>query len=225
MKLGITGAAALLVFILSKAIAQTDSGTGRIYRIGGDVSAPVVAYAPDPEYSEQALAAKYEGTCVLSLVVDSEGRPQKVKVVRRLGLGLDEKAIEAVEAWRFKPAMKNGNPVAVQLNVMVTFHLYRKPPSKSDLKAKSDLQDKLNQKKVDPNTLRDQERLAAISAQYHQKYTDEQLADLRTKCAPYKDAKLEDLQSKKVPLPPHECVGVLGWMRDLSVESLYPTQQ
>ncbi len=64
------------------------------------------------------------GTVVLWLVVGPDGKPRDIRVARTLGLGLDEKAIEAVKNWRFEPAYKDGKPVAVQINVEVNFHLY-----------------------------------------------------------------------------------------------------
>lgn len=97
---------------------------GGVFRVGGGVSAPKAVYAPDPEYSEEARKAKYQGTCVLWLVVGPDGRPRDIRVARTLGLGLDEKAIEAVRTWKFEPAMKDGKPVAVQINVEVEFRLY-----------------------------------------------------------------------------------------------------
>lgn len=97
---------------------------GGVFRVGGGVSAPRVVYQPDPEYSEEARKAKYQGTCVLWLVVGPDGRPRDIRVARTLGLGLDEKAIEAVKTWKFEPAMKDGKPVAVQINVEVEFRLY-----------------------------------------------------------------------------------------------------
>jgi TonB family protein len=97
---------------------------GGVFRVGGGVSAPKVIYQPDPEYSEEARKAKYQGTCVLWLVVGPDGRPRDIRVSRTLGLGLDEKAIEAVKTWKFEPAMKDGKPVAVQINVEVDFRLY-----------------------------------------------------------------------------------------------------
>ena len=97
---------------------------GGAFRVGGGVSAPKAIYAPDPEYSEEARKAKYQGTCVLWLVVGPDGKPRDIKVARTLGLGLDEKAIEAVKQWKFEPAMKDGKPVAVQINVEVSFRLY-----------------------------------------------------------------------------------------------------
>lgn len=97
---------------------------GGVFRVGGGVSAPRALNTPDPDYSEEARKAKYQGTCVLWLVVDSSGHPRDVKVARSLGMGLDQKAIEAVRRWTFEPAMKDGKPVAVQINVEVNFRLY-----------------------------------------------------------------------------------------------------
>lgn len=97
---------------------------GGVFRVGGGVSAPRALDTPDPEYSEEARKAKYQGTCVLWLIVGPDGKPRDVKVARALGMGLDEKAIEAVRNWKFSPAMKDGKPVAVQINVEVNFRLY-----------------------------------------------------------------------------------------------------
>jgi TonB family protein len=97
---------------------------GGAYRVGGGVSAPKALYAPDPEYSEEARKAKYQGTVVLWMVVGADGRPQQVRVQRSLGMGLDEKAIEAVRQWKFEPAKLNGQSVPVQINVEVNFRLY-----------------------------------------------------------------------------------------------------
>ena len=97
---------------------------GGVFRVGGGVSAPKALYAPDPEYSEEARKAKHQGTCVLWLVVGPDGRPRDIRIARSLGLGLDEKAMQAVKTWKFEPAMKDGKPVAVQVNVEVEFRLY-----------------------------------------------------------------------------------------------------
>lgn len=96
---------------------------GGVYRVGGGVSAPIAIYKIEPEYSEEARKAKFQGTVILSIVVDESGMPRNLKIVRPLGLGLDEKAIEAVSKWRFKPAMKDGRPVAVLATVEVNFRL------------------------------------------------------------------------------------------------------
>ncbi len=97
---------------------------GGVFRVGGGVSAPRALDTPDPEYSEEARKAKYQGTVVLWLIVGPDGKPRDIKVARALGMGLDQKAIEAVRNWKFEPAMKDGKPVAVQINVEVNFRLY-----------------------------------------------------------------------------------------------------
>ncbi len=97
---------------------------GGVFRVGGGVSAPKELYAPEPEYSEEARKAKYQGTCVLYVIVGADGRPRDLRVARSLGLGLDEKAIDAVKTWKFEPAMKDGKPVAVAISVEVEFRLY-----------------------------------------------------------------------------------------------------
>jgi periplasmic protein TonB len=97
---------------------------GGVFHVGGGVSAPRPVFSPDPEYSEEARKAKYQGTVVLGLVVGPDGRPRDMKVLRSLGLGLDEKAIEAVKNWRFDPAVKDNKPVAVYISVEVDFRLY-----------------------------------------------------------------------------------------------------
>jgi TonB family protein len=96
---------------------------GGVYQIGGDVSQPVPILKIEPEYSEEARKAKYSGTVVLSVIIDANGNTRDIHVVRPLGLGLDEKAIEAVARWRFRPAMRNGHAVAVQAQVEVNFRL------------------------------------------------------------------------------------------------------
>ena len=96
---------------------------GGVFRIGGGVSAPVAIYKVEPEYSEEARKAKFQGTVVLSIVIDEHGLPTNFKVVRPLGLGLDEKAIEAVQKWRFLPGKKDGHAVAVIASVEVNFRL------------------------------------------------------------------------------------------------------
>lgn len=100
------------------------SGPG-IYTPGaGGVSQPVPIVTPEAEFSDEARRQKYEGVCMISVIIDPQGNPQSPRVVRRLGMGLDEKALEAVMKYRFKPARKDGKPVAVRISVMVNFRLY-----------------------------------------------------------------------------------------------------
>lgn len=96
---------------------------GGAYRIGGGVSPPTVLFKVEPEYSEEARKAKFQGTVVLFVVVDEKGNPKDLKVIRPLGLGLDQKAIEAVEKWKFSPGKKDGKPVPVQATIEVNFRL------------------------------------------------------------------------------------------------------
>ena len=100
---------------------------GGVFRVGGGVTAPVPLFRPEPEYSEEARKAKYQGTVVLYVEVDASGQPRNLKVVRSLGLGLDEKAIEAVEKWKFRPGYKDGKPVTVAATVEVNFRLLTVP--------------------------------------------------------------------------------------------------
>jgi protein TonB len=97
---------------------------GGVFRVGGGISAPQAISTPDPDYTEEARQAKTQGTCILGLIVDAEGHPRDIRVVRGLGFGLDAKAVEAVRQWLFQPAKKDGEPVNVQISVEVSFRLY-----------------------------------------------------------------------------------------------------
>jgi protein TonB len=101
------------------------AGTGGgVYSVGGNVSAPIPIYKPEPPYSEQARKAKYQGTCVLWIVVDAQGNVTSAQVVKPLGMGLDENALKTVKTWKFKPAQRNGAPVPVRVMVEVQFRLF-----------------------------------------------------------------------------------------------------
>ena len=96
-----------------------------IYRVRpGVIIAPKPLETSDPKYVEAARQEKYQGTVVLWVVVDQTGHVQMVRIVRALGMGLDDAAVEAVRGWLFKPAEFKGNPVAVQINVETNFRLY-----------------------------------------------------------------------------------------------------
>lgn len=96
---------------------------GGIYRIGGGVSQPSIIHKVEPEYSEEARKAKWQGTVKVSVIIDETGHARNITVEKPLGLGLDQKAIEAVQKWLFKPGMKDGKPVAVYASIDITFHL------------------------------------------------------------------------------------------------------
>jgi TonB family protein len=97
---------------------------GGAYSVGGGVSEPVPIFKPDPAYSEEARKAKYQGTVVLYIIIDATGNVTDCRVVKPLGMGLDEKAVETVRTWKFKPGMKNGSPVPVKVMVEVSFRLF-----------------------------------------------------------------------------------------------------
>ena len=96
---------------------------GGVFRVGGGVTAPSLLSKVEPEYSEEARRAKYQGTVVLYVEVYPDGKAHNLKVLRSLGLGLDEKAIEAVNKWRSRPGYKDGKPVPVQATIEVNFRL------------------------------------------------------------------------------------------------------
>jgi len=104
-----------------------------VYRVGGDVVAPRAIFSPEPEYSEEARQGQLQGTCLLWMVVGTDGKTHDVRIVRSLGMGLDERSIEAIRTWRFDPATKNGQTVAVQIKVETSFRLYSSPGLPSEL--------------------------------------------------------------------------------------------
>jgi TonB family protein len=98
---------------------------GDTYTAGvGGVSNPIPIVTPEAEFSDEARRQKFQGLCVVSLIVDTHGYPQNPRVVQPLGMGLDEKALEAVQHYRFRPATKDGKPVNARIWVAVNFRLY-----------------------------------------------------------------------------------------------------
>jgi TonB family protein len=98
---------------------------GGVFRPGrGGVGVPSCAYCPPPLYPEEARKAKFQGTVTLRLIITAEGKPANMSVARGVGMGMEEKALEAVKDWRFNPAIgPNGKPVAVEMLIEVTFRL------------------------------------------------------------------------------------------------------
>ncbi len=97
---------------------------GGIRQIGGSVSAPKVVSQVDAEFTEEARKAKYMGVAIVDVVVDERGMPIRVRVVSDPGMGLGDKAKEAVQQFRFKPGMDNGKPVKTEVQIQVDFHIY-----------------------------------------------------------------------------------------------------
>ena len=95
------------------------------YKIGGRISAPVVIHSVAAQFTSKARRAHYQGVCLIGLTVDTHGKPQNIHVVRALGMGLDEKAIDAIRGYKFKPAlMDRTTPVPVVITIEVDFKLY-----------------------------------------------------------------------------------------------------
>jgi TonB family protein len=109
---------------------RADAGTMEepLYHVASNnagVKHPEAAYTPEPEFTEAARRAHVQGTVVFNVVVDKTGQITRIRIVRPLGMGLDEQAVEALKTWRFKPATRNGEPVAVEMNIEVEFRLGR----------------------------------------------------------------------------------------------------
>ena len=104
--------------------SKSGSPGGTVYEVGGDVMAPVPIYHPDPSYSDEARRAKYSGVVQLAIVVNTDGDVTDARLEKPIGYGLDQKAVETVKTWKFKPATRNGTPVPVRLLTEVTFRLY-----------------------------------------------------------------------------------------------------
>lgn len=94
-----------------------------IYTPGGEVSAPVALYTPEAEFSDEARRNKFQGVCMIAVIIDAHGNTRNPRVIQPLGMGLDEKALEAVSHYRFRPALRHGKPVASRITVMVNFRL------------------------------------------------------------------------------------------------------
>ena len=99
------------------------AGTSTPYRVGNGVTPPSLAYKVEPEYSEDARLAKYQGTAIIAAEIGPDGVARNMKVVRSLDLGLDEKAVQAISQWHFNPGTKDGEPVTVMATIEVNFRL------------------------------------------------------------------------------------------------------
>jgi TonB family protein len=99
-------------------------GVEVVSKFDDHVSRPKPLSVPDPEYSEPARKAKVQGTCVLRILVDTAGEVSDISILQPIGMGLDEKSVEAVRTWRFEPTHKDGVPVAAWLTIETSFYLY-----------------------------------------------------------------------------------------------------
>lgn len=102
--------------------AQSPDSAG-VYRMGAGISAPRVLQKSEPGYTEEARDAKIEGAVVLSIVIGVDGKARDINILKGLGSGLDEKAVDAVQKWQFAPATKDGTPVAARAQIEIHFKL------------------------------------------------------------------------------------------------------
>ncbi len=109
--------------IASEMFPSAPTPEGELRKIGNGVTPPKLKKKHEPKYSPLARFANWQGTAILGLVVGSDGLPHDIRLVRGLGLGLDEHAVEAVRGWRFVPGMLEGDPVNVQATVEVNFRM------------------------------------------------------------------------------------------------------
>lgn len=96
----------------------------QVFHVGAEVTAPKATFTPEPKFTDVARYEKFQGTLVVDLILGKDGTVRHVRLVRPLGLGLDESARSMIQTWRFQPATRNGQPVAVEMNVEVAFNLY-----------------------------------------------------------------------------------------------------
>jgi TonB family protein len=93
------------------------------YRVGGGVTRPRVLKRVEPQYSDEARRNKWQGVVVLEVVIDEKGKVVEARVVKSLGMGLDEQALKAAKKWKFAPGTKDGKPVPILVDLQVDFRL------------------------------------------------------------------------------------------------------
>jgi TonB family protein len=108
----------------SEGVVRVLSDGTKVYKAGGAVSQATATYSPDPEYTEPARQARYQGTAVYQLIVDTDGRPRDIQIKKPLGFGLDDNGAGVIRQWKFVPAMREGKPVCVAVNVEVSWALW-----------------------------------------------------------------------------------------------------
>ncbi len=116
-------AACVCLVLLPFAAAQNTESDEKVYKMSDGIEPPVLIDKVEPQYTEAARDAKVMGTVLLRVQIDKAGAAKNITIVESLPMGLDEKAVEAVKQWRFKPGMKDGNPVVVQANIEINFRL------------------------------------------------------------------------------------------------------
>jgi TonB family protein len=109
---------------LPPGVVAPEAEAAPAYRVSEGVKRPVLIHKVEPVYTQEARDAKLEGKVVALIEVGADGVIRNVEIVKPLGMGLDEKAVEALRQWRFQPAEKDGQPVAVKASIEMSFRLY-----------------------------------------------------------------------------------------------------
>jgi len=104
--------------------ASNGTSADEVFHVGAGVNAPKATFTPEPQFTEIARYEKFQGVVVVNLIVGSDGAVRNIRLVRPLGLGLDESALSMIQTWQFRPGTRNGQPVAVEMNVEIGFNLY-----------------------------------------------------------------------------------------------------
>lgn len=111
--------------LLTRGPKTPEHDTTRPFIIGrGGVQAPAPLFTPEPEFPDRASSEHYQGIVVLNVIVDTSGKVQNIRLVRPAGMGMEEEAVATVSKWRFKPAKREGEPVAVEMNIEVAFNRF-----------------------------------------------------------------------------------------------------
>src|SRR5690349_2433859 len=125
-RMALLPAFALLAFSTREPQAFGGEAEEDIARVGPGVTAPKRTYKIEPQNTRAALDARIQGTILLEMIIDENGVPRDISVLSPVGFGLDERAVDCVSQWRFKPGMKDGRPVKIRANVEVNFRLLGK---------------------------------------------------------------------------------------------------
>jgi TonB family protein len=125
LRIGLSPQSLQATYVAAAAPVNPPDFTGQadVYSVGNGTTPPTLVRKVDPGYSDEARAAKYSGTVLLSVVVGTDGRADEVRVVKSLGMGLDEKAVLCVRQWAFQPGTHEGVPVRVRAQVEINFQL------------------------------------------------------------------------------------------------------
>ena len=110
--------------LLARGAKLPENDKTRPFKIGRSVQRPEAVFTPEPEFPDRASKEHYQGIVVLNVIVDTSGKVQNIRLVRPAGMGMEEEAVATVRKWRFKPAQREGEPVAIEMNIEVAFNKF-----------------------------------------------------------------------------------------------------